>query len=91
MAETMFSTKIMSVQTDKEKEFMNRQFHAMFHKFGITHRHSCLYTPEHMGSVERKYRHVVRTGLVLLASSSNQRIIGSKHFKLHCILTDFLL
>lgn len=81
MVRTMFSTKIMSIKTIEVKEFMNREFHVLFHKFGITNRHSCLYTPMKMGSIERKYRHVVETVLALLASSSVPKIYRDKTFQ----------
>ncbi|XP_019178799.1 PREDICTED: uncharacterized protein LOC109173933 [Ipomoea nil] len=37
---------------------------------GIRHRKSCAYTHEQNGRVERKHRHVVETGLALMAQSS---------------------
>ena len=37
---------------------------------GIIHRVSCPYTPEQNGTAERKHRHVVETGLTLMAHAS---------------------
>lgn len=38
--------------------------------YGITHRFSCPYTSKQNGLVERKHRHIVETGLSLLAHAS---------------------
>lgn len=78
---TLFFTEIMLIKTIEGKEFINQQFHVLFHKFCITHRCSCLYTPTKMGSVECKHRHVVEVGLVLLASSSVPKIYQVKAFQ----------
>ena len=43
---------------------------AFFNKFGITHRVSCPHTHQQNGVDERKHRHIVETGLALLAHAS---------------------
>jgi len=65
--ERQFQTQIKSVQTDWGGEFRNLS--SFFSKLGITHRLSCPHTSEQNGLVERRHRHVVETGLTLLAQS----------------------
>lgn len=42
----------------------------VFAKHGIFHRQSCAYTHEQKGRVERRHRHIVETGLALLARAN---------------------
>lgn len=63
----LFSSIMKYVQTDKGKEFANRQFVNLFSLSGIHHRFSCSYTPKQMVIDERKHHHIVETCLVLLA------------------------
>ncbi|CAH1438446.1 unnamed protein product [Lactuca virosa] len=65
--ERQFQTKLKSVQTDWGGEFRNLS--KFFSSLGITHRLSCPHTSEQNGVVERRHRHVVETGLTLLAQS----------------------
>ncbi|KAK9077447.1 hypothetical protein SSX86_005784 [Deinandra increscens subsp. villosa] len=67
MAERQFQTKLKSVQTDWGGEFRNLS--PFFLNLGIRHRLSCPHTSEQNGIVERRHRHVVETGLTLLAQS----------------------
>lgn len=65
MVERQFNTKLKSVQTDWGGEFRNLS--NFFSLLGIIHRRSCLHTSEQNGFAERRHRHVVETGLTLLA------------------------
>jgi hypothetical protein len=47
-----------------------RNLNSFFHKLGITHRIACPHTHQQNGSAERKHRHIVETGLTLLAHAS---------------------
>ncbi|KAJ0610987.1 putative RNA-directed DNA polymerase [Helianthus annuus] len=67
MVERQFSTKIKAVQSDWGGEF--RQLSSFFKQIGINHRISCPHTSEQNGTVERRHRHVVETGLTLMAQS----------------------
>ncbi|KAM0072744.1 putative RNA-directed DNA polymerase [Helianthus debilis subsp. tardiflorus] len=67
MAERQFKTKLKSVETDWGGEF--RKLSPFFLEHGIIHRLSCPHTSEQNGVVERRHRHVVETGLTLLAQS----------------------
>ncbi|KAJ0612890.1 putative RNA-directed DNA polymerase [Helianthus annuus] len=67
VAERQFNTKLKSVQTDWGGEFRNLS--RFFSSIGILHRLSCPHTSEQNGLVERRHRHVVETGLTLLAQS----------------------
>ena len=66
--ETQCETKIKCLQSDNGGEF--RAFLCFLRTAGIQHKFSCPYTSAHNGRVERKHRHVVETGLALLAHAS---------------------
>ncbi|GKA31563.1 putative RNA-directed DNA polymerase [Tanacetum coccineum] len=67
MVERQFTTKLKNVQTDWGGEFRNLAL--FFSSLGIIHRRSCPHTSEQNGFVERRNRHVVETGLTLLAQA----------------------
>lgn len=67
MVERQFNTKLKSIQTDWGGEF--RPLSPFLASLGIIHRLSCPHTSEQNGFVERRHRHVVETGLTLLAQS----------------------
>ncbi|KAM0037798.1 putative RNA-directed DNA polymerase [Helianthus debilis subsp. tardiflorus] len=68
LAERQFNTKLKSIQSDWGGEF--RPLTSFCTSLGIIHRRSCPHTSEQNGIVERRHRHVVETGLTLLAHSS---------------------
>jgi hypothetical protein len=68
LVETYFGTKITSVLSDNGGEF--RLLQTSLTTMGVSYRLSCPHTHHQMGSVERKHRHIVETGLTLLATSS---------------------
>lgn len=80
MAELQFGHKIKSVQTDGGGEF--RPLTSHFTSLGIIHRITCPHTHHQNGSVERKHRHIVETGLTLLSHASIPL-----HFWDHAFLT----
>ena len=64
--ERLLDTTIKRVQSDWGGEY--RKMHiTFFSAFGITHHVSCPQTHQQNGSAERKHRHIVETGLALLA------------------------
>ncbi|KAM0014676.1 putative RNA-directed DNA polymerase [Helianthus debilis subsp. tardiflorus] len=67
MVERQFNTKLKSVQSDWGGEF--RSLSTLLSSLGIVHRRSCPHTSAQNGTVERRHRHVVETGLALLAQS----------------------
>lgn len=67
MVELQFSWKIKGVQSDGGGEF--KPFTKYLTELGIVHRFTCPYTHHQNGTVERKHRHIVETGLALLAHS----------------------
>ncbi|GKE06657.1 retrovirus-related pol polyprotein from transposon TNT 1-94 [Tanacetum coccineum] len=67
MVERQFTTKLKNVQTDSGGEFRNLA--SFFSSLEIIHRRSCPYISEQNGFVERCNRHVVETGLTLLAQA----------------------
>ncbi|GJR86798.1 nucleotide-binding alpha-beta plait domain-containing protein [Tanacetum coccineum] len=67
MVERQFTTKLKNVQTDYGGGFRNLA--SFFSSLGIIHRRSCPHTSEQNGFVERRNRHVVETGLTLLAQA----------------------
>ena len=68
LVETQFSKKIKVLQSDWGGEY--RSLTSFFQQFGIVHKLSCPHTPEQNGVAERKHRHIVETGLTLLAQAS---------------------
>lgn len=67
MVELQFNCKIKGVQSDGGGEF--KPFTKYLTELGIVHRFTCPYTHHQNGIVERKHRHIVETGLALLAHS----------------------
>jgi hypothetical protein len=66
--ERLLNTKIKCAQSDWGGEY--QKIHNTFRSLGIAHRVSYPYTHQQNGSVERKHRHIVETGLALLAHAS---------------------
>jgi hypothetical protein len=79
LAEKQFSTSIKQLQSDRGGEFISNHFQSFLTKHGIVHRKSCPYTSQQNGLVERKLKHILETGLTLLAHShlSNQYWVDS--------------
>lgn len=65
--ENLCSSKIVSIQIDGGGEFCFLHPHLLF--AGITHRLSCPHSHAQNGTIEHKHRHIVETGLALLAHS----------------------
>lgn len=66
--ENLLGHKIKKFQTDGSYEF--QKFKSIFDSCGIEHRIFCQYTQEQNGLVERRYRHIVETGLTLMVTTS---------------------
>ena len=65
--ERLVNAKIKAVQSDWGGEY--HRLHSYFERTGIVHRVSCPHTSQQNGIAERKHRHLVETGLALLAHS----------------------
>lgn len=65
--ENQFGKQIKNIQTNWGGEFQN--FTKFLQECGINHRLSCPHTHHQNGCVERKHRHIVETGLTLLAQA----------------------
>ncbi|KAG8478469.1 hypothetical protein CXB51_028351 [Gossypium anomalum] len=65
---TQFGKQIKKFQSDWGGEF--RAFASVLADQGILHRLSCPHTSEQNGVAERKHRHIVETGLTLLAQAN---------------------
>ena len=68
MIETQLEKKIKTLQTDWGGEF--RSFVPFLKENGILFRHSCPHSHHQNGRGKRKHRHIVETGLTLLAQAS---------------------
>jgi len=66
--ERYFDCKIKSVQTDFGDKFQALKSYLL--ASSIVHRLSCPHTYEQNGLVERRHRHIVETGLTLMANAS---------------------
>lgn len=64
------SNYLKEIQSDGGSEFGNHQLIKFFQNHEIFHKMSCLETPEQNGLVERRHRHIVETGMTLMAHSS---------------------
>jgi hypothetical protein len=69
IVENLMSKKIKAFQSDGGGEFTSNQFKQFLTSHGILHRIACPHTPQQNGLAERKHRHIVETGLALLAQS----------------------
>ena len=77
--ENQFSTTIKKLQSDEGGEYTSLSFQSFLKINGIIHRKSCPYTSPQNGLAERKLRHILETGLTLLAHShlSNKYLVDS--------------
>jgi transposase InsO family protein len=69
LVEKQFSSSIKQLQSDGGGEYTSLHFQAFLTKHGILHRKSCPYTSQQNGLAEKKLRHILETGLTLLAHS----------------------
>jgi histone deacetylase 1/2 len=69
LVERQFSLKIKSVQTDWGGEY--QKLSTFFQTVGIHHRLIFPHTHEQNGTVERRYRHIMETGLTLLGNAKH--------------------
>jgi hypothetical protein len=67
LVETQFSCKIKQLQSDGGGEFTSLRFQQHLSKNGTIHRKTCPHTSQQNGLAERKLRHILETGLTLLA------------------------
>ncbi|KAK8951385.1 hypothetical protein KSP39_PZI003284 [Platanthera zijinensis] len=67
LMEKQLDKTVKFVQTDGGGEFMSHTLQEFFLSHGISHLISCPGTPEQNGLAERKHRHIVETGLTLMA------------------------
>jgi transposase InsO family protein len=65
--ERFFNTNIKAIQSDWGGEY--RAVNKLLQQLGILHRVSCPHTHQQNGVIERKYRHIVETGLALLSQT----------------------
>jgi hypothetical protein len=68
--ERLSDRKVLAIQTDWGGGGQVPQTSQFFERIGISHHVSCPHTHQQNGSVERKHRHIVETGLALLAHAS---------------------
>lgn len=69
LVENQFSTTIKELQSDGGCEYTSLIFQSFLKTNGIVHRKSCPYTSPQNGLAKRKLRHILETGLTLLAHS----------------------
>jgi histone deacetylase 1/2 len=86
--ERLLNHKIIHVQSDWGGEYQN--LNTFFQKLGIVHRVSCPHTHQQNGNAERKYRHIIETGLTLLAHAFVSFRFWTDAFATACILINRL-
>lgn len=60
---TQFNTTIANIRVDNGGEFFSMR--DFFKQQGTTYQHSCIYTPQQNGVVERKHRHILQSARAL--------------------------
>ena len=86
--ECLLNKKIVNVQTDWGGEY--HKLNKFFSDIGVSHRVSCPHTHQQNGTAERKHRHIVETGLTLLAHASVPLRFWSDAFSTACYLINRL-
>jgi histone deacetylase 1/2 len=86
--ERLLDRKIVHVQTDWGGEYI--KLNQFFNNIGISHRVSCPHTHQQNGTAERKHRHIVETGLTLLAHASVPFRFWGDAFSTACFLINRL-
>jgi transposase InsO family protein len=69
LVENQFSCKIKQLQSDGGGEYTSNLFLSFLSNNGIQHCKSCPHTSQQNGLAKRKLRHILETGLTLLAHS----------------------
>nr|GEW52071.1 retrovirus-related Pol polyprotein from transposon TNT 1-94 [Tanacetum cinerariifolium] len=69
MIQRNFQVSVITVQTDRGTEFLNKTLHAFFKEEGIKHQTSTSRTPEQNGIVERQNHFLVEAARTMLSSS----------------------
>ena len=82
--ERMLGKKNISILSDWGGEF--HKLHRFFTEKGISHRISCPHTHYQNGLVEHKHRHIVETGITLLAQSRLPIKFWDEAFHAACFL-----
>jgi hypothetical protein len=88
LVETFFHTKIKSVRSDNSGEF--RPLQTALNSMGTSYRLRSPQTHHQMGTVERKHRHIVETGLSLLATANVPFIFWDSAFEIATYLINRL-
>jgi histone deacetylase 1/2 len=86
--ERLLNKKIIHVQSDWGGEY--HRLNKFFADIGISHRVSCPHTHQQNGTAERKYHHIVETGLTLLAHVFVPFSYWSDAFAIACFLINRL-
>jgi hypothetical protein len=77
---TQFNASIANIRVDNGGEFFSiRNF---FRQHDTTYQHSCVYTPQQNGVVERKHRHILESARALRFQAHLPL-----HFWAECVLT----
>jgi hypothetical protein len=88
IVEKHFGFQIWSVQSDNEGEF--QPLKTVFHSMSISYRLSCPHTHHQNGTVERKHRHLVETGLAFLPHALVPLNFWDEAFESSCYLINRL-
>jgi transposase InsO family protein len=82
--QTQFNLPIKSLHADNGSEFLSLQ--SFFQNKGTYFQHSCPYTPQQNGIVERKHRHLLNVGRTLRFQANIPLCFWGEVYKLHVIL-----
>lgn len=87
LVENQTEHKIHNLHTDNAREYISLT--PFLHQHGTHHRVTCPYTHQQKGLVERKHRHIVDMGLLLLAHAYISLHFGVEAFISFVILLMF--
>jgi histone deacetylase 1/2 len=86
--EHLLNQKIIHVQSDRGGEYRN--LNTFFQKLGTVHRVSCPHTHQQNCTAEHKHRHIIESGLTLLAHASGPFHFWTGAFSTACFLINRL-
>jgi transposase InsO family protein len=87
LIENLLTCKIKKLQIDVGGEYTSYHFKQFLSTHGILYRITCPHTPQQNGIAERKHRHVIETGIALLAQSH----LPPKYWVETCFIAVFLI
>lgn len=77
MTQNQYNTTLKTLRTDNGIKF---SLPSLYASKGINHQRSCVETPQHNGSIERKHQHLLNVGRALLYQAKLSKTYWSYAF-----------